>query len=505
MTQELFGAALDSVYLLWWWVPGIVLVRVMGFRNAVDQLALGLILSAAISSVIYVGAFSLGSSELSLPITRGVFLALIVLGIIFLRRDLRSVLLASFIAGGISVVSVTLRNLLRLDGWMGDTDHLITLWVAEIIEASDEGPIFSHSATQKKGLIFPLLLGLGRSGLFLGAMPVVIFIVLLLATARLVHIATNQRWSTPLTVGFFLILLMWLSSPMFVGLSTYAHGHAIASLAVAVAVRFVVAGASSPIGTASTRAHLSESGWAIAIAISAASFVLAQTRIEAFLLALLISLPILWRERAISPRPDYLQRLTVALGGPIGFALWFAGVGSFPLGSINPGLFYAVLFGGTVIVTTVLFLWPGLRNVLMVGIPTVMISGLFFYLLPIGGSRNNLYYLWLNLFEGAGYWGYVWWVITILLVVFTLSPAKTSRERLLLWLTFVAILFTVLVKAFDGSLDRWGSIRDGWSDSVNRTIFHAYSMVTAVAVLLVSRLIGKNQNSVGRVTEKQQK
>ena len=492
MIQEFLGAALDFSYLLWLWLPGVVFALLLGFRHFLDLVSIGVIVSAAVSSLVYLATYSLGLSTISIPVTRGVLLVLFLIGIFVLRKQLWSLVSASFVVAVVIAVSVILRNILRLDGWMGDTDHLITLWVAELMQGGDEGPIFEFSAAQKKGLIFPLLLGMGRSGLFLGAIPVVIFILVILTTVRIIQTVTEQRLSKPLIAGLAIVLFLWVSSPMFLGLSTYAHGHAIASLSVAVGARLVIDGVHTAPHESNLQVHTRiPSGWPFVIAVSAATFVLAQARIEAFVLAVLLVLPVLWREKVVGNGSDFLQRLIVSLSGPIGFTAWFTAIGANPPGGINPILFYSALFGGTITLAAILYVRPTLREIFIVGIPAAMMSGLFFYLLPIGGSRNNLAYLWNNLFEGLGYWGYTWWAVTLLVILLALSPQKSSRERLILWLAFVAILFTVLVKAFDGSLERWGSIRDGWSDSVNRTVFHTFSLVTAIAVIAVSRLVSK--------------
>jgi len=491
--QEILGAALDFSYLMWLWLPGVMLARLLGFRHFLDLVSIGFILSTAVSSVVYLATYSLGLSNISVPVTRITLLVAFLVAGFFLRRELRSVLSAFLVATGVTAVSVSLRNIMRLDGWMGDTDHLITLWVAELMQGGDEGPIFEFGAAHKKGLVFPVLLGMGRSGLFLGAIPMVIFILVILTTVRVIQTVTGERLSRPLVAGLTIVLLLWSSSPMFLGLSTYAHGHAIASLAVAVGVRLVIDGAHLALGESDFQDDTRvPSGWSFIIAVAAAGFVLSQARIETFILAVLLVMPILWRDRVSEGGDVFLKRLTVALSGPVGFTAWFTAIGAPPPGGIDPIMFYAVIFGGTTALTVILYLRPTLREIFIVGVPAVMISGLFVYLLPIRGSRNNLAYLWRNLFEGGGYWGYTWWAITLLVILFALSPRKTSRERLLLWLAFVTVLFTVLVKAFDGSLERWGSIRDGWSDSVNRTVFHTFSLVTAVAVIAVSRLVTKS-------------
>ena len=491
MIPELVGATFDTMYVLWLWVPGILLALLMQFRHPLDVLIIGFVISAAIAGLTYLVTYSFGLSTYSVPVTRVVLAVTVVISVFFLRRHVSMALAPLLISTAVTVSAVGLRNILRLDGWMGETDHIITLWVAEMMQAGDEGTMWtSSSAAFKKGLIFPVLLGLGRPGLLMPSIQVVIFALILVASYRLIQVTTRNQPSVLPAISFGLVLVAWVASPMFLGFPFYAHGHGIAALSGAVLARLVIDGVHRTVsGADAVAARSGPTDWAYAVTIAITALVLAQSRIEAFVLSFLIVTPLLWQPRRQDAFEDLAQRVIISLGGVMGFSMWLLATGITPIRSLGPWFLVSLLISAVVAGTVALFFVSPLRRIAHATLTISLVVALAVYLLPIGGSRNNVAPLWQNIFLGTGYWGYSWWFVLVGAVLLYLQRNSNSREQLLLWLAFVAVLFTFLAKALDESPEAWGIIRLGWSDSVNRSIFHALPLMTAVASIGFHRFL----------------
>jgi len=476
MMIEIAGGILDLVFVLWLWIPGIVLSLAIGLRNPADALPLGFIFSASVVLLVYSLGLIVGFTEWVL-VARVVLSVLGLFGLYCLRHEVRSIIAPAGLATTIATAVVAVRNVGRLDGWMLGADQFLTAWVASLMQAGDVSGIFEWTDVQKKGLALPVLLGVGREGLLLLAITTLIFVLALLATYRLVSFVLNDVNPRTLTVVMVGALAVWASSAMFWGFAFYQHGHALVALCVAVLVRLVLG-----------VVHRSEPETVTAIALFTTTFVLAQTRTEIFILGYLLLLPYLWRRpnemgfRALS------LRLLAALGGPVGVTLWWGAADSSPLDALPAGVTLSVILLVAIGATLFVFYLPGVRSVVAIAIPAVLAGGTVPFLLQRRRSgANNLEPLVANTFLGEGMWGYVWWLVLIGFTVVFATRNKTAEERNLLWLTVIAILFTIVIKATDGmGGGRLGIIRLGWGDSVNRTLFHSFPLVFAITTLGLS-------------------
>ena len=491
MTGELIGAGLDVFYLLWLWVPGIVLTYRIGFRHPLDLLPIGFLLSTAVASLVYSVTYALGISALAVPTTRAI---LLVSGLIALATLLRSVIpiaTAALWASAIALFGVFLRNIFRLDGWMQQADHWLTGWITVVIQAGLGSDIYADDEVVKKGIAFPVIYGLGRQGLYLAAVPTVALILIVLATFRLVTTILTSDTARGRAWIFAGVMALWVSTSMFWGFSTYQHGHGLVALSVGVASRLLV-GTLPDITESSSRKGLMKAPttWMVAAGIFVATFVMAQSRIESFALAMLLALPFLWQKPDSKTWGLLAPRLVAVLGGPIGFFVWFVSIDVAPVTFAPRAVIFAVVFGAAIGAAVILFYLPSLGNLARWGIPLVFTGGLVAYLLPFFGSRNQLYFLQLNTFLGEGLWGYSWWFFLAAGIFLASDRHRTPRENLVLWLGMVAVMFTILIKSIDNfGQQGQGNIREGWSDSVNRTLFHSLSLVTAIGAVAISRIL----------------
>lgn len=494
MIPEFIGAGLDLFYLLWFWLPGIVMAYRFGFRYFTDLLPIGFLLSSAVSTLVYSVTFALGLSSVSVPTTRVILLIGGLVAVATLLKSLKTLAMAGLWAATISAVAIVFRNILRLDGWMQQADHWLSGWIAELAQSGNDALMHSFVDVHKKGIAFPIVYGMGREGLFLAAIPTVILILIVMATYRLTAtILTADSAKTRIWI-FLGILALWLSTSMFLGFSTYQHGHGFVTLGVAIAGRLVITTLPRHNAHSTLQSAISDpSTWMVAIGLFVATFVMAQSRIESFALGMLLVLPFLWQRSPKKTWRAFLPRLLAVLGGPMGFLIWFGSIQAMPVDFAPPAVIFGVIFLVAIIGASSLFLVPGLNDVARWGIPLAFAGALISYLFPFFGSRNHFFFLRLNTFYGEGLWGYTWWFFLAAGIFLALDKTKTPRENLALWLGVVVVMFTILVKAIDnfGQAGQ-GVIRDGWSDSVNRTLFHAFSLVTAIGAVAVSRVLRRS-------------
>lgn len=502
MMREIIGAGLDLSYLLWFWIPGILVTYRLGFRYVTDVLPIGFLFSSAVTTLTFAVVYPLGLSVYTVETARVILLIVGVLLLFMARRDITNLPVYGLWVTGISVFAIFSRNILRLDSWVQDqADHWLSGWLTLLIRLDNEidifanGPgIFGTNEVIKKGIVFPLVHGMGREGLYLAAVPVIIFVLILMASYRLVGTVLTKESGKERAVAFGAMLLLWLSTPLFVGFTTFLHGHGFVALGVAVASRLVIDSLPATKTNSSSEEKTSQelSPWTIGAGLFLATFVMSQSRIESFVLAVLVVLPFL------SPKPfertwkDFWPRLLAVLGGPIGFIVWFASIGRVPIEFASPGVMFLIVMLVAAITVAVLYFAPWVQHLARWAIPAVFVAALVPYLLPIGGTRNNFYFVWLNTFLGEGFWGYTWWFVLATFIVLALDRTKTPRQNLLLWLGIVVILFTLLVKAIDNiGQPSQGNIRDGWSDSVNRSLFHSIPLAIAVGSTALVRFFDR--------------
>ena len=240
----------------------------------------------------------------------------------------------------------------------------------------------------------------------------------------------------------------------------------------------------------------------VAIGLFVATFVIAQSRIESFALGMLLVLPVLWQRPPAKSWRTFAPRVVAVIGGPLGFFAWFGSIQQMPIDFAPPAITFSLIFLAAIVGATALFFFPTLDFLARWGIPLVFAGALVSYLFPLFGSRNHFFFLRLNTFYGEGLWGYTWWFFLAAGIFLAIDRAKTPRENIVLWLAAVVVMLTILVKALDNfGKPGQGVIRDGWSDSVNRTLFHSFPLITAMGSVAVSRMLRRFGDEEDRQAE----
>ncbi len=477
MSADWLAATLDSVYMLWLWLPGIAWAAVWGFRNWIDKAVIGFIVSALVANLTFLVMYVVGQAESFVPVVRSILLMAFIGAALLLRARLSSVLAVSGLAVTVVGFAAILRNILRVDGWLISYDHIVTAIAAHFIQSGQLGEQTISEAIYKKGLTFPIVLALGRDDLLLGVTPVVVFILLLAATYRVIDLILDTAAWPPRLGLWGVSVALWGTSEMFWGYPFYQHGHVIVALGIAAYTTLIFQYLKNP-----------TLSWRLTSALVVTGIVLTQSRFEAFILVFFLSLPILWSLRAKSVNwRGILHAVAISLAWPVGFSVWIGALGNFPVSGISIWLISVMSFVGAVIVATVLYGVPGSRYYVIHFVwATLLGSTVAFLFFAREGEDWSAFYA--NTFQGEGQWGSFWWVPVLAIVFLTVSK-KTSVEALVVWLTVVIILLTILVKITDGfPLGRLGRIRTGWGDSVNRTLFHAFPLVTAIVAVSLHKI-----------------
>lgn len=474
-----FGAAFDTAYMLWFWIPGVVWALAMGFRNWIDMLGLGFMVSTLTANLLFLATYALGQPEAFVGALRWVTALSLLASLLVVKRDALQLVIPVGAALALSSVGAIARNVFRLDGWLGEYDHVFTAFSSQLIQAGQLTDRVIDEAVYKKGLAFPVIMALGRDGLLLGSTPIVIFGLLIVVTYRLAQLVAPDKKQWLITTSWATVMVMWMSAQMFWGLPFYQHGHVMLALASGVCLLLVMHFAEQPVVS-----------WPMTAALAITSAVVTQSRFEAFVLAFFLTVPVLWSMRAkTSSWRGQFHSIAVSLAWPFSFSLWVVTLGNFPVDGVSVPLIVFLACAGALIAATVLYWLPVLRNVLIHLSWMVLLVLTTAYLLYARPGGLDWVAFSANTFEGEGAWGGFWWM-PLAAVILLLVIRKTPQERLVFWLTVIFLLVTVLIKATDGITDeRFGTIRIGWGDSVNRSLFHSFAPVTTLLVIALSRTI----------------
>lgn len=471
MNADLVGALHDGLFLLLLWLPGIFGASVMGARGFLQVLPLGFLLSTALLSLWFTLTTLTRVEEYFWVSSKIVFaIALVVLGALVARQK-SSLATVLWWPLATSTVVILVRNVFLLDTRPGFADQFVVGYVGWLLQSGFDASVFGEVEYLKRSFAVPLLLAAGREGSLLIAVIPLMAILLLFATYHLINVVTPgvRRWIR--LVVFLAVLSVWATTSLYWGMFGYQNAHILVALAVTVL-------ASGVLTLGATRHSLPR----VALgAVFVGSFTLAQARIEAVGLGLLISLPLLL-VIGDEPGPGRRKLALALIGGPLGFALWLITVDTDLLEPVPP------LAALALVVPIVLlgYLPRVSRALAQILMPAAfgILAGVVLWLFAVADGapkRRNQFIE--NTFLGEGMWGYVA-VAFLAILAITYLRTKTQQENWLIWMTVVGLLFTVAVKIVDGLFIIGGvpGFGRGWTDSVNRGFFHLFGPMTATMV-----------------------
>ena len=481
MGQDIIGAAYDGLYIVLFWGPGLVTALLLGARQLSHALPLGFLISTALMSGLYTSMAFVGNPGAFWFVSKVVFaVALISLGGVALIRRPSGVLDNALVMSAITAVAVITRNILRLDVRPQYSDQFVIGWISSLMNSGVDPTVLGSVDYIKRSFIFPMILTAGREGTITISVVSIIAILMIMATYHLARVLTENVDGKIRTLVFIAVLLLWATSSFFWAMFGYQNAHVLVALGVAVLL-------SSVFGFRQGN----QSPWLGPIAGFLAGFVVAQSRIEAVALALLLMVPLLFFSHRHSTGAS--RRHLFAFFGPtFGFFLWLITTDAFVFDYV-PAPFVALIFVPLIALIIFPRISRPLGRALVPGVIAILIALTIWYLFLVDGAERRRTQFFVNTFLGDGMWGYGAWAFLVI-VLFTTLWKMSHRDALLLWATAVAILFTIDVKIIDGLIEVGGipGFGQGWTDSTNRAFFHLFAPITAVMVTGIIRALNKD-------------
>ena len=489
MSQDIIGAAYDGTYILLFWGPGLVAALLLGARRLSHAMPLGFLISAALMSVVYTATALIGIPEAFWLVSRIVFaMALLSLLAVALIRRASGLVENGLMMAGITAFAVIARNVLRLDVRPQYSDQFVIGWISSLMNSGLDPTVLGSVDYIKRSFIFPMTLAAGRDGTIAISVISITAILMIMATYHLVRVLTEKTDNKIRTVVFIAVVLLWATSSFFWAMFGYQNAHVLVALCVAVLL-------SSLFGFR----QRNQSPWLGPIGGFVAGFVIAQARIEAVALAFLLMVPLLFfsHRRTINASRRYLVAF---FGPPLGFFLWLITTDAFVFDYV-PAPVVALIFVPFIALLVFPRISRPLGKILVPGVIGILIALTIWYLFLVDGAERRRTQFFVNTFLGDGMWGYGAWAFLVIILITSLWK-MSHRDALLLWVTAVAILFTIDVKVIDGLIEVGGipGFGRGWTDSTNRAFFHLFAPITAAMVTGIIRTLDKD--SVFRLARK---
>ena len=481
MTQDILGAAYDSVYIALFWGPGTLAALFLGARKISHALPLGFLLSAAVMSLVYTTCALANIHHLFPTVSKIVFaIALVGLGAVAVIKRPHGLIANGVVMVVITVFAVITRNILRLDVRPQYSDQFVIGWISSLMDSGIDPTVLGAVNNIKRSFIFPLVLTAGRDGTITISLIPITAIVMIMATYHLIHALTPKTDARVRVAVFSAVVLLWATSSFFWGMFGYQNAHVLVALGVAVLL-------SSVFGF--RQGH--QTPWLGPIGGFVAGFVIAQSRIEAAALALLLMVPLLFfsHRRTLNASRRSLVPL---LGPPTGFFLWLITTDAFVFDTI-PAPIVALIFVPIIVLLVFPRISRPLGRILVPAVFGILLALGILYFFVVEGGQSRRAQFFVNTFLGDGMWGYGAWAFLLIVAVTSLWK-MSHREALLVWVTAVAILFTIDVKIIDGLIEVGGipGFGRGWTDSTNRAFFHLFAPLTAVMVTGIIRVTRKD-------------
>ncbi len=447
----------------------------MGLLLGVRKIAPLAVLALGASIVFRVwttfAAWSLGRPDLTWELWFWGSLAVVGIAAVINWRRWKEALGALVLFGTASVIALGSKYVFDI-GERHHSDSANVLALAIVAIQGDMESVEAISNSYKRGIAYPLMLGLGPEGRILAGFTPLVFLIILLAASWLAWDqlgSGSSKWQ----FGFVLAAVFGfgLSVPMFRASMFYLNGHTLMGLAVLLLAA----------GLLLMRSQGSFAG-------TPAAFVLVggvlgvTSRVEgvALVLAVVAAIAGTFKAQSLSERLTFFTVISL-----IGLSLpwWLVTLDSPALERVGvPGEILP---------------WVALVGSALVSIPLVdrirplflpIFSGILLFLLgsQVWEANEPLRVIltqWPNLGLGAGGWGTAAHVFVGSLVLLGWR-ARSHAYRWLVILVAVTLGAILYSKTFDGGFG--GS---GFYDSVNRMWLHAMPLITAMTLLGYNELV----------------
>jgi hypothetical protein len=490
MPLDFAGYLLEVMTLGLIMLSGVSAAWLMGARNWLLLVSLGLLASYSWRWISYAGLNAFGLLEAATPVWY-VGSVLLIAGGAWAASRRKKFVLAAGVGTLMALISPALTRLL---GWRG-VDHSDSLWILTLsdhFQAAGDPTILGGRTAIKRGFGYPLMLALGPEGESLTGFTPLVYLALMATVAWvLIRLLPQTQWwlvvslSVLITAVVYIPLMPWRAL-------LYVNGHTLNALGVTLAV----GAAAIIIRDKAIRApHL------MAVVLGLAT--ISTTRPEGVAFAALIAAPLI-SARWLGGRKRYrwaVRLITASALLPFASWMWVYDASLTRLLRFEPWEFVVVALILTFMSGLEIFDWFRER------MPHFVIAALVLALLAAAvlfgdGLLPGLSAQWTNLGEARGHWGFYLLAVIPLLII--TGWRNTSREyRLLAYVTLSFVLATFASKMLDGGQTGSPDLgRVGWSDSLNRMWLHGFGIFIITAIVgLVQRA---NQGWPVRKSEKGQ-
>lgn len=470
----------DFLTLLLIGATSISLSFLIGVRNVVPMVFVGLGSSVVVRVVLLLSSWSTGLNQYSFEIWLVASLIISTWGALRAKRQFKVWLRPFGLFTLFALIALIAKHVLRL-GEMEHSDSLNAMTIA-LIFIQRESPDLAYLAEGRslnRGLAYPAMLALGPEGSILSGFTAV---VLFTAFAGVGWMAWNKSrlsvapqffWTSAALVGVFS-----MSTPIFRVSIFYLNAHTLLSLGVLITVFGIWE--TQRLGRFQSIPFVLTTVGTSLIATARAEGVFIAVALMTFLAAGQFWVTALDR-----------IRLVILVIVTAGFPLWwFSEVGSGVLeerGIDGFRLIAIALAGGLVLASRFLdklrqYLPSGLGVVLLVYVLTLIYHW---------GPSSLVSAQWENLVEGRGGWASAPLVAVTLGLIFGWKhTSRTYKELAMMILVLVAT--TLVTKTIDG-----GFGRPSFFDSVNRMWLHSMPIIALATLIglqsMLSELFGKRE------------
>lgn len=466
----------DALVLALMGLSGVAAGLLLGVRQWIPLTFLAVALSTVVRTWSAFAMWSLGMHHLITDAWIVASIALVVVGGALAWRHWRIALLATSALGAASVVALTTKYVLAI-GERHHTDSANAIAVAVVGLGGEVDNLDPIAGSAKRGIAYPLMLGLGPEGRVLAGFTPLLFMMILLAVGWIAWqilrdtVRPQAFWIAVGSLGLFS-----LSVPIFRAAMFYLNAHILMGFAMVLLVG----------GLLLARQQRSFSGLPLLLTL-VGGVIGVTARVEGIVLVLALLVALVGQSWWSSSVERMRLFATLAIVG-ITFTWWLSSTNS-PLierfGLTSWILVVLSLVGAALAASP----WiDRLRGALLplfaAAVVGVLLGGIAMSANPLAQVLAQ----WPNLGLGRGGWAtaaHVFIGSVVLLGFFRRSLAY----RWLLGISALMIVTILFSKGFDGGSFSVGFGREGFYDSVNRMWLHVMPTIMVMTIVGYAELL----------------
>jgi hypothetical protein len=464
-------AAYEFLILTGMALSGISVGLLFKVERTIPLVAIGFGASIALRALSAFFAWSIGAPQIAFD-SWVAFSALSVVAAAALRwRHWKPAAISLALFEVLGLIALAIKYVLAI-GERHHSDSANTVSLALISIQSESNDLSQLALSFKRGIAYPLMLGLGPEGRIFSAFTPLVMIVTLIVVTWAVWMAlpANMRgkgfWISASAIGAFSF-----SVPMFRASFTYLNGHTLMGFGLALML----------VGLLRYRLDRSLTLEATAF-LTLGGIIGATARVEGIALVA-IFLAATASEELLSTLKQRIHLFTVFAASGLALTWWLGALNSPVLErfGVSEWLLVAATVGGSALVATPVV--DSLRRFILPVGATALGVLLIEVIATSGNPLGMILAQWPNLGLGVGGWATAAHMFIGSIVLLGLRSRSPDYRRLLLLsvLTLGAVLFT---KTFDG-----GFGRASFYDSVNRMWLHAMPLIYALTLMGYSELM----------------